>query len=324
MALANVLILGGSGFVGSFIANRLARLGVRVTVPSRRRERQRDIILLPNVDMVQADIHDPATLERLMQGQDAVINLVGILHSRDFQIPYSKDFELAHVELPRRVVAACRKAGVRRLLHMSALKASAGAPSEYLRSKADGEALVLAAGAAGDLDVTVFRPSVIFGPGDAFLGQFASLLKKLPFFPLGYGHAKFQPVYAGDVAEAFIRSIEDRDSFGRTYELVGPRIYTLRQLVDYVNQLTGANCSVVALSEFWALMQAGVLWLLPQPPLSPDNLRSMEIDSVIGEGEAAALPFGLVATPLEAAAPAYLGTRAPRANYDTFRVKAGR
>ena len=320
MSIRKVLIIGGSGFVGGSIANRLSDRNVQLTVLTRRRERRRELILLPNVDLVQADVHDEKALDALLPGHDAVINLVGVLHSRDSRLPYGKSFAQAHVELPRKIVAACRRAGVRRLVHMSALQGTADGPSEYLRSKTDGEAAVRAA--AGELDVTVFRPSVIFGPGDSFLNTFAKLLRSAPFFPLGRGEARFQPVFVGDVAEAFVRSIEARESFGQSYDLVGPEVYTLRQLVDYVNQLTGANARIVALPEFWALLQAGLLSLLPNPPLSPDNLRSMEIDSVGAPG--ATLPFGLTPTPMAAVVPNYLVGRAPRVHYDQMRVKAGR
>jgi NADH dehydrogenase len=157
--------------------------------------------------MPEADIRCEKTLTELMRGHDAVINLVGILHSRDVVLPYSRDFAEAHVELPKKIVAACKAAGVRRLVHMSALNADPKGTSEYLRSKGDGEAVVLAA--QGELDVTVFRPSVIFGLGDSFLSMFAAVLKKVPFFPLGFGHARFQPVWAADVADAFVDSLRD-------------------------------------------------------------------------------------------------------------------
>lgn len=321
MSIRNVLIIGGNGFVGSSIANRLAGRNVKVTVPTRRRERRRDLLLLPTVEQVEANVHDEATLVALMKGQDVVINLVGVLHSRDSRLPYGKAFAEAHVELPKTIVAACKKAGVRRLLHMSALNAAVDGVSEYLRSKGEGEAIVMAANAAGDLDVTVFRPSVIFGVGDSFVGAFARFLRALPFFPLAYGHARFQPVHVGDVAEAFIRSIEDRASFGKAYDLVGPEVYTLREIVDYVNSLVGNRARVIDLPEFWALMQAGFMSLLPKPPLSPDNLRSMEVDSVRPDTP---LPFGIVATPLKSVAPDYILGRAPRAQYDRMRVRAGR
>ena len=317
MTIKKVLLIGGGGFVGTAIANRLAKLDITVTVPSRRRERQKAIIALPNVNMVQANVNDPAQLDALMVEQDAVINLVGILHSRDITLPYSKDFAEAHVELPKKIIAACQKAGISRLLHMSALKAAPSAPSEYLRSKADGETAVMNSG----LNVTVFRPSVIFGVGDSFLSTFARMLKIMPRFYLGYGQAKFQPVHIGDVAEAFVRALDNTQAYAQAYDLVGPKVYTLRALVDYVNELTGAHKTVKDLSEFWALLQAGLLWLAPKPMLSPDNLRSMLIDSVAPE---ATFPFGIKPVALEAVAPTYLLGVAIKRRLDTFRLKAGR
>ena len=317
MTIKNVLIIGGSGFVGTAVANRLAKLDINVTVPTRRRERTKALIALPNVSMVQANVHDPEQLAKLMVGQDAVINLVGILHSRDLKIPYSRVFAEAHVELPKKIVVAAKAAGIRRVLHMSALKASTDAPSEYLRSKADGEALVKASG----LDVTVFRPSVIFGVGDSFLSTFAKLLKLLPRFYVGYGQAKFQPVFVGDVAEVIVRSLLDCNAVGQTYELVGPKVYTLRQIIEYVNDVTGAQNTIKDLSEFWALIQAGVLSLLPNPMLSPDNLRSMEVDSVAPD---AVMPYGIIPAPLEAVAPTYLLGVAIKRNLDRYRLTAGR
>ena len=317
MTIKNVLLIGGSGFVGTAVANRLAKLDINVTVPTRRRERQKALIALPNVSMVEANVHCPEQLAKLMVGQDAVINLVGILHSRDLKIPYSRVFADAHVELPKKIVVAAKAAGIKRVLHMSALKAATDAPSEYLRSKADGEAVVKASG----LDVTVFRPSVIFGVGDAFLSTFAKFLRLLPRFYLGYGQAKFQPVFIGDVAEVIVRSLLDVNAVGQTYELVGPKVYTLRQIVEYVNELTGARKTIKDLSEFWALMQAGFMSLAPNPMLSPDNLRSMEVDSVSPDAK---MPYGIVPTAMEAIAPTYLLGVAIKRHLDRFRLTAGR
>jgi uncharacterized protein YbjT (DUF2867 family) len=185
MELENVLLIGGSGFVGGWIASRLSERGVRVTIPTRHRENTKKLIMLPTVSMVEANVHDPKVLVQLMQGQDAVINLVGILHDSDSRLPYGKGFAAAHVDLPRKIVAAMRESGVNRLVHMSALKAALDAPSEYLCSKGEGETLVRAA--MDELDVTVFRPSVIFGPDDAFLNMFAKLIKLFPILPLGGG-----------------------------------------------------------------------------------------------------------------------------------------
>ncbi len=320
MVVKKVLLLGGSGFVGTYIANRLSQRGIEVTIPTRRRERTKALIIQPGIQMPEADISCEKTLNQLVAGHDAVINLVGILHSRDVQLPYSRDFAQAHVELPKKIVAACKANGVRRLVHMSALHADAKGPSEYLRSKGDGEAVVRAA--QGDLDVTVFRPSVIFGLGDSFLSTFASVLKKFPFFPLGFGHARFQPVWAADVADAFVDALSDASTYGQAYDLVGPKVYTLRNLVDYTAELCGSKATVVPLSEGWAYLQAGLMWLAPQPLLSPDNLRSMEIDSVADATSQA--PAGWKPTPLEAVAPTYIALNTPKGKLDSFRFRAGR
>jgi NADH dehydrogenase len=320
MAIKKVLLLGGSGYVGTYIANRLSQRGVEVTVPTRRRERTKALIIQPNVLMPEANIHCPETLDELLRGQDAVINLVGILHSRDVQFPYSHDFAEAHVELPKKIVAACKAAGVRRLVHMSALGASPAAPSEYLASKGDGEALVMAA--QGALDVTVFRPSVIFGQGDAFLTMFAKVLSLVPFFPLGFGHARFQPVWVADVADAFVDCLSDHTTFGQRYDLVGPKVYTLRELVDYTKSLTGSRARVIPLNEGLSYLQAGLMWLAPQPMMSPDNLRSMQVDNIAGAD--AKLPPDWQPKALEAIAPTYIAHNTPKGKLDSFRYRAGR
>src|SRR4051794_22943732 len=217
-----VLVVGGAGFIGRHVVAALAARGVKVLVPTRRRERAKHLILLPTVDVVEADIFAPGVIERLATGRQAVINVVGILHGRrgrpDERGPndYGPDFARAHVEFPQAIVAACRKAGVRRLLHMSALGASRDGPSEYQRSKGVGEEAVLA---ATDLDVTVFRPSVVFGPEDRFLNQFACLLRFFPLLALPCPEARFQPVYVGDVARAMLASIVEAESFGKRYDL---------------------------------------------------------------------------------------------------------
>ena len=320
MDIKKVLLLGGSGYVGTYIANRLSQRGIEVTVPTRRRERTKALIIQPNVLMPEVNINAEGALDSLVQGQDAVINLVGILHSHDVQFPNSKDFADAHVELPRKVIAACKKAGVRRLLHMSALGADPKGPSEYLASKGDGEALVLAA--QGELDVTVFRPSVIFGLGDSFLNTFAGVLRKLPFFPLGFGHARFQPVWAADVADAFVDSLGNAATFGQAYNLVGPKVYTLRELVEYTAKLVGSNARIIALPEGLAYLQAGLMWLAPKPLMSPDNLRSMQVDNVCVAN--CNEPPNWKPTALEAIAPTYIAHNTPKGKLDGFRYRAGR
>jgi len=320
MTIKKVLLLGGSGFVGTAIANRLSDRGISVTIPTRRHERSRASLMLPNVEVVSANIHCTETLNRLVRGHDAVINLVGILHSRDVEFPYSRDFAEAHVELPKKIVAACKAAGVRRLVQMSALKAKPEGPSEYLASKAAGEQVVLAA--QGTLDITVFRPSVIFGLGDSFLTMFSDVLKTLPVFPLGFGHARFQPVWVGDVADAFVNSLENSATFGHAYDLCGPKTYTLREMVEYTAKLSNRSARIVPLCDALAYLQAGLMWLAPKPLMSPDNLRSLQVDSV-WEAGMQAYP-GWKPTALEAVAPTYIARQVAKGRLDSFRHHAGR
>jgi len=315
--MARICVLGGSGYIGRHLVARLAAGGHLVVVPTRRRERARHLIMLPTVDVVQADIRDPATLERLLARCDAAINLVGVLQSRNGQ-PYGPAFAAAHVELPKRLVAACLAAKVPRLVHMSALKAAADAPSQYLRSKADGEAAIVAARA--QLATTIFRPSVVFGPEDQFLNLFARLQRVLPVLFLASPDAQFQPVYVGDVAEAFVRALDEDESHGKAYDLVGPRTYTLRELVAYAGQVSGHPRPIVGLGDRLSYLQAWLMELAPGKLMSRDNYYSMKLPNTSD----AKLPFGIHATPLEAVAPVYLKGLSPRSRYSEFRYHAGR
>ncbi len=316
--MARVLLLGGSGFIGRHVAERLALDQHVITIPTRRRERsRRDLITLPTVDLVTADVHDDATLERLIAGSDVVINLVGILQSRP-GTPYGPDFERAHVALPRRVAQLCSRHAVTRLLHMSALGADLEGPSEYLRSRGAGEAAVRDAG--GALAITVFRPSVVFGPGDSFLTLFARMQRWLPFIPLAMTGARFQPVFVEDVAEAIARSVTDPASAGQTFELAGPQVFTLGELVALAGTFSGHPRPILALPRFIGLVQAAVMERLPGALLSRDNLRSMSVDNV----SQARWPFGLVPTALATVAPGWLGKAWPRSRFDRHRAVAGR
>ena len=320
----NILVIGGAGFIGGHLVARLAADGRRVTVPSRRRETGKRLILLPTVDVVDADVNDAATLAKLVEGQDAVINLVGILHG-DAGRPYGKAFAAAHVALPERIVAACRAAGVQRLVHMSALGADAQGASMYLRSKADGEKAL----AASTLATTIFRPSVVFGRDDRFTNLFATLQRVLPIVPLARAKARFQPVFVEDVAAAFVVALDDSATFGGTYELAGPRIYPLAELVRMAGAWraggNGRARPILPLPDFLGRLQASVLEFAPGPTLmSRDNFDSMQGDNIATGRYPGLSDLGIEAVPLEQEAPIYLGRKSRRSHLDHLRNHAHR
>ena len=308
MKVDNVLVLGGSGFVGRHLVNALAERAIGVTVPTRHRERAKRLLPLPTVDVVERDVLASGALEALARGKQAIVNLVGILHG---------DFERVHVGLPRAVVAACRAQGVTRLVHLGALGASSSAPSDYLRSKAKGEQLVMA---ASELDVTVFRPSVIFGPEDSFLNTFACLARVFPVLPLASPNARFKPVYVGDVARAICHALGDRETHGKAYDVCGPREYTLRELVELVGRVTGRSRAIIGLPERLSYLQAWVMEKLPGKLLTRDNLRSMQVPNVC----AGRFPFGMQPQAMEAMTPGYLAPSGPRERYPRLRWRARR
>jgi NADH dehydrogenase len=316
----SVVLFGGTGFIGSHLAARLSDEGVTVVVPTRHESRAMHLMPLPAVDIVEADIHDDATLRRLVAGRDAAINLVGILHS-DRGRPYGRQFRHVHVDLPRRIAAACAIEGVPRYLHMSALGADVNGPSMYQRSKADGEA---AARSQGTVAATIFRPSVVFGPEDHLMNTFARLQRHLPIVPLAAAHTRLQPIYVGDVTEAFVRALRDGYSRRAIYELGGPRIYQLGELVRLAGLYAGHERRIVPLPDALARLQAAFFELLPGAPLmSLDNLDSMRVDNVVSASTKTltAAALGIKLTALEAVVPAYL---APTAPIDALRARAGR
>lgn len=321
MPYRNILILGGTGFIGSHIIAKLADSGCFLTVPTRRESHATHLLPLPDVDLVvKANVHDDATLDNLVRGKDAVINLVGILHGKRAAADesYGPDFARAHVELPKRVVAACAAHGVRRFLHMSALGADRNAPSMYLRSKADGEAAAFSNPAVG---ATVFRPSVVFGDHDQFLNLFASLQKMLPFMLLARPDAKFQPVFVEDVAQAYVNALYDDSTIGRTFELAGPKVYTLRELVQLAGTFSGHRRPVIGLPDTLSRVQAFFLEHMPgEPMMTRDNLDSMRVDNVAHASMEAEL--GITPTALEAVAPYYLqGLPHPHSGVSAMHVR---
>jgi uncharacterized protein YbjT (DUF2867 family) len=305
-----ICILGGSGFVGSHIVRLLAEQGRSVRVATSKRDHAKALFVFPSVEIVEANIHEEVELLRITQGCDAVINLVGVLHDSR---KAGQGFKRAHVELTRHVIAACKANKVTRLLHMSALKADIHGPSAYLRSKGQAEQLVREA----DLHWTIFCPSVIFGEGDSFLNLFSSLLKVAPLMPLAGANAKFQPIWVEDVAQAFVNSLDNRATSGQSYNLCGPKVYTLRELVQLVARIKELKRLVIGLPRPVAYVQALVMEYLPGKLMSRDNLLSMQSDNICTGGFPAEL--GFTPTALEVIAPQYLSPASVISRYSRYR-----
>ncbi|KAG4081021.1 hypothetical protein HA402_010192 [Bradysia odoriphaga] len=300
-----ILIIGGTGFIGGHLAARLVGQGYETMIPTRRYANGRELQVLPGVTLIEADVYDDAQLDRLLSGCGAVINLVGILHGQRGR-PYGADFARAHVLLPERLARACRRAGVPRLLHISALGADSAGASMYQRSKGDGEAaLRQACEQVGLDDWTIFRPSVVFGPEDSFTNMFARLARRLPVLPLAGAGARLQPVYVGDVVTAMLAALDNSQARGQVYELGGPQVYSLAELATLCARWSGHPRPVLAMPMSLAYLQARFFEHLPgEPLLTRDNLDTLKTDNVCSGPLAPEL--GIVPTGLEAVAPAYL------------------
>ncbi|MGO8857529.1 MAG: complex I NDUFA9 subunit family protein [Steroidobacteraceae bacterium] len=318
MKLLSICILGGTGFLGTRLVARLIKDGHRVTVLSRDREQHKHLLVLPGLTLENCDVYDEAQLSERFRGKDVVINLVGILNERGFG---GGGFRRAHTELTRVVLQAGRSAGISRLLQVSALKAAVDAPSYYLRTKGEAEKLIRESGAS--FDWTIFQPSVIFGPGDSFLNRFANLLASVPLvFPLARPNTRFQPVLVDDVIEALIRCLRGGPSDGQTYELGGPQVYTLREIVQLVAKLTGHRRWIIGLPNFAARLQGLVMNFVPGRPFSSDNYRSLTVDSVCTDDGFARL--GIKPQSMMASARQYLGALEDNARLSHNRAAAGR
>lgn len=292
------VLLGATGFLGRRLLPELSAAGHSCRVLTRYRPDCRELTLIPGVELVQADIHDPAVLERQFAGRDAVFNLVGILNEKGRS---GDGFRHAHVALVEKVIAACRRSGVSRLVQVSALHAGQG-ESHYLRSKGEAEALIRD---ATDLDSTIVQPSVIFGEGDDFFNRFAALLKLAPILPLACPESRMQPVWVGDVALAMTRALTDREAHGQTLAMVGPQDYSLRELVAFTACAAGLKRRIVGLPDGMARMQARLMDFVPGKPFSTDNYLSLQVDNVSIEN--CLWRYGIEPRSIENTVPFYLG-----------------
>ncbi len=298
MGLATVF--GGSGFIGRYVVRRLAAEGHRVRVAVR--DTERALFLKPmgavgQVVPLHAPAGNPDAAARAAEGADWVVNLVGILSEA-----HPGDFARAHVEAARTVATAARQAGVRRLVHVSALGAEAGHAALYASTKAEGEAAVRAAFP----EATVLRPSVVFGPEDNFFNLFATLAQRLPVVPVFAAATRYQPVFVGDVADAVMAALHRPDAAGHTYALGGPKVMSMGDIVAYVLAETRRHRCVWQVPTGLAGIQAAVMEHLPGRPLTRDHLKLMARDNIVVEGVPGLEALGIAPTPIEAVVPAYL------------------
>ncbi len=304
----NILILGGSGFIGKQLAFKLANQGWMVTVPSRRPHRNRALLVHPNIRLLEANLTEPGSLRGLCRNQQAVVNLVGILHQRR-----KGDFRRFHVEFVKSLVETCGEIGTKRLLHVSALGADqATGSSLYLRSKGEAENLLHTFGQRG-LQVTSFQPSVVFGKEDDFINRFAGILKFFfGYFPLACADSKLAPVYVGDLVTKIITTIDDRDSFARRYQVCGPEVFTLRQILELIIAALQLPVRVMPLGKSMSRLQAVILQNLPGKLFTMDNYRSLQTDSICTESDLCETSLRQYINGL----PAMFGNKR---NYDSFR-----
>jgi uncharacterized protein YbjT (DUF2867 family) len=276
----DILLIGGNGFVGRVIAAQLQIAGYSVLIPSSHPAAGRELRMLPKVYVEEADVHEFDDLQNLcarIQPHGAVINLVGVLHDKP-ATPYGKVFKAAHVDLPKNIITAMQLHGLKRYLHMSALGADSRGPSMYQRSKGDGEIAVK----ASNLDWTIFRPSVIFGAQDQFINLFSKLTKLFPAMPLANHQAKFQPVSVDDVASAFVKSLSLPQTIHQSYDLVGPTVYTMKEIVEFAARKAKISCAIIPVPAFVGYLQALAFEFLPGPTLmSRDNIASMQLPNTL-------------------------------------------
>ena len=301
-----IVIFGGTGFIGREVAARLIRAGAYVTVLARRPYRNKEMLVQPRLRLVQGDVRDPMAVGQALSGQDAAINLVGILDGTPRQM------QALHVDWPRRLVDSGRE--LKRLVHVGAVNADTGSDSRYLATKGQGEEIIRGAG----VPWTILSPSVVYGNGDTFFNRFALLLRLAPgVMPVIRPEARFSPVFVGDVAEAIIASLTRDDLSGKRLALGGPEEWTMRQVVEYTRSQIGVRRLLVNVPRAVAKMQARVMGLLPGRPFSLDQYHTLQVDAVAGPEDLRMI--GIEPTAVDTIVPAYLGKSRKQVLYDRFR-----
>jgi len=315
--IKHIAVLGGTGFLGRNLILKLSQAGYLITIPTREKNRHRDLLVYPNVRLLQANVHRKENLQDVLRDCDAVINLIGVLHDTKRK---ENSFSGAHVELAQSIIQTCQELGIKRYLHMSSLTAHAeDAPSEYLRSKGKAQNIVL----ASDLNVSIFQPSVIFGPNDSFTNRFAQLIKwPLPFFSLPSPNARFAPVFVEDVSHAILKSIDNRMTYGKIFSCCGPTNYSLRELIELIAATLGKKRIIIGLNDTLSKLAASVLGVMPRTPFTKDNYLSMQVDNVCQDN--GLLSLGIKPASLESKIKQILLKPSINYRYDDYRRSAAR
>ncbi|MCS6854892.1 MAG: complex I NDUFA9 subunit family protein [Elioraea sp.] len=305
-------VFGGSGFIGRYIVKRLAQRGFIVRVGVRDPDRAnflKPMGALGQIVPMATSVREEAAVSALVAGAQVVINCVGILYETG-----SQTFQALHAEAPGRIGRAAAAAGAKYVVHVSAIGADAASPSVYARTKAEGEAALRAVFP----EAVVLRPSIVFGPEDNFFNQFAALAQVLPALPLfGGGTTRFQPVYVGDVADAAMAALDRAEAAGKTYELGGPRVYSFREILEFILRTTGRRRFLLPVPYAVGALQARLFELLPKPLLTRDQLLLLQRDNVVSPGALTLADLGITPKAVEAIVPTYLarfrrgGPRAP-------------
>lgn len=312
MKAKQICILGGGGFIGRSLINRLAEKNYKIRVLTRRRERNRHLLVYPSVDLVEITNYEAQTLSNQIKDCDVVINLVGILNEHGGK--KGAGFDRVHVQIPKNLTEACRRVGVRRLLHLSVLNADVEAPSYYLRSKGEAEDFLLN---SPDVDVTIFAPSIIFGQDDNFINRYLGMMRMLPVLPMPCSDARFSPIYVNDVVHCMISSMKKEQTIGQRYALCGPRSYDFKELLNYAAKLAGRSRPIIGLGDGLSRVMGHLLGLLPTKPMTYDNYLTLRVDSVCKEGFPKV--FEIEPASLEAILPRYLGHKGQRGRYYDYR-----
>jgi len=296
-----VSVIGGSGFIGRALVEKLARAGARVTVLTRNTVRSKNLKPLGDVGQItviggDALVNDDLTLA--IQSADYVVNLIGIFHPSGKQ-----NFENAQAQLPQNIATVAQKTGIKKIIHLSAIGADLNSSSNYLRTKAEGERGLLSVAPSS----TILRPSIVFGPGDGFFDRFAKMAMIAPALPLlGGGTTKFQPVFVGDVADSILYCLTHQQTDGQIYELGGPSIYSFKELLAYTLSSIGKKRGLIPMPIFAMQLPAALASILPNPPITRDQLRMLSSDNIVNEKMPDITSFGIIPQPIEAHVPNYL------------------